>query len=91
MKLLLETLLVLISFASVLATPAFISSSKTLRTTSSIMMSANNNNEGAAPAQHPFCNLPGDPSLYLVTNVDLGDKKLEIMKGEDDAYVYLVM
>jgi hypothetical protein len=31
---------------------------------------------------HPFCSLPGDPSLLLTTNVDLGDKKLEIMKGK---------
>lgn len=31
---------------------------------------------------HPFCQLPGDPSLILTTNVDLGDKKLEIMKGK---------
>ena len=30
---------------------------------------------------HPFSTLPGDPSLILTTNVDLGDKKLEIMKG----------
>ena len=30
---------------------------------------------------HPST-LPGDPSLNLVTNVDLGDKKLEIMKGQ---------
>lgn len=30
---------------------------------------------------HPFCSLPGDPGLILTTNVDLGDKKLEIMKG----------
>ena len=29
-----------------------------------------------------ICDLPGDPSLILTTNVDLGDKKLEIMKGE---------
>ena len=29
---------------------------------------------------HPST-LPGDPSLNLVTNVDLGDKKLDIMKG----------
>ena len=28
-----------------------------------------------------ICDLPGDPSLILTTNVDLGDKKLEIMKG----------
>ena len=32
--------------------------------------------------QHPFAMLPGDPSLILTTNVDLGDKKLEIMKGK---------
>jgi len=25
--------------------------------------------------------LPGDPSLHLVTNVDLGDKKMEFMKA----------
>ena len=30
---------------------------------------------------HPST-LPGDPSLNLITNVDLGDKKLEIMKGK---------
>lgn len=29
-----------------------------------------------------FCDLPGDPSLILTTNVDLGNKKLEIMKGK---------
>ena len=28
-----------------------------------------------------ICDLPGDPSLILTTNVDLGDKKMEIMKG----------
>ena len=33
--------------------------------------------------RHPFCDLPGDPSLIIVTNVDLGDKKLDIMKGEE--------
>lgn len=27
------------------------------------------------------CILPGDPSLNLVTNLDLGDKKLDIMKA----------
>lgn len=31
--------------------------------------------------EHPFCKLPGDPSLLLTTNVDLGDKKLAIMKS----------
>jgi hypothetical protein len=29
----------------------------------------------------PMCELPGDPSLLLTTNVDLKDKKLEIMKS----------
>lgn len=32
-----------------------------------------------SPCPHPFTELPGDPSLLLVTNVDLGDKKLDIM------------
>jgi hypothetical protein len=32
-------------------------------------------------SDHPFCDLPGDPSLILTTNVDLGDKKLQIMKS----------
>lgn len=34
-----------------------------------------------ADEPHPFCSLPGDPSLLLTTNVDLGDKKMEIMKA----------
>ena len=44
-----------------------------------------------------FCDLPGDPSLILTTNVDLGDKKMEIMKacskaiesatGKPEAYI----
>eukprot|EP00980_Cylindrotheca_fusiformis_P022742 scaffold9672_cov112-Cylindrotheca_fusiformis.AAC.5 len=37
--------------------------------------------DGACLGAHPFNSLPGDPSLHLVTNVDLGDKKLEIMKA----------
>ena len=28
-----------------------------------------------------MCDLPGDRSLILTTNVDLGDKKMEIMKA----------
>ena len=32
---------------------------------------------------HPFSSLPGDPSLNIITNVDLGDKKLEVMMGEN--------
>ena len=45
---------------------------------------------------HPS-SLPGDPSLNLVTNVDLGDKKLDFMKacskaieeatGKPEAYI----
>ena len=44
-----------------------------------------------------FCDLPGDPSLILNTNVDLGDKKAEILTkctevisaatGKSEAYV----
>lgn len=32
------------------------------------------------PTGHPS-DLPGDPSLILTTNVDLGDKKMDIMKA----------
>src|SRR5210317_2214801 len=35
----------------------------------------------SAMPPHPFCQLPGDPSLILITNIDLGDKKLEVMKA----------
>jgi len=31
-------------------------------------------------APHPFNELPGDPSLVLVTNLDLGAQKLDVMK-----------
>eukprot|EP00537_Pseudo-nitzschia_pungens_P009679 CAMPEP_0172381396 /NCGR_PEP_ID=MMETSP1060-20121228/70926_1 /TAXON_ID=37318 /ORGANISM="Pseudo-nitzschia pungens, Strain cf. cingulata" /LENGTH=144 /DNA_ID=CAMNT_0013109169 /DNA_START=117 /DNA_END=551 /DNA_ORIENTATION=+ len=51
----------------------------------------------ASPCPHPFASLPGDPSLVLVTNLDLGDKKLEVMKeaskaiaevtGKPEAYI----
>ena len=37
-----------------------------------------------APTHHPFCDLPGDPSLMLTTNVDLGAKKMDVMKGKLD-------
>lgn len=41
--------------------------------------------------EHPFCDLPGDPSLILTTNVDLGIKKMAIMKGEEkDKKLFLV-
>ena len=35
---------------------------------------------GIPNARHPHCDLPGDPSLILQTNVDLGDKKADVMK-----------
>lgn len=31
--------------------------------------------------QHPHCDLPGDPSLILHTNVDLGANKGDILKA----------
>ena len=62
-------------------------SNKTSRFGNIIKMSNNNNEDTPAPPScggepHPFSMLPGDPSLVLVTNVDLGDKKLDIMKGK---------
>lgn len=41
----------------------------------------NNKDNSSETTPHPFCSLPGDPSLILTTNVDLGDKKMEIMKA----------
>lgn len=50
----------------------------------------------AKPCVH-ISELPGDPSLILVTNLDLGDKKLDVMKkcskaiseatGKPEAYI----
>ena len=50
----------------------------------------------ALPSLHPS-ELPGDPSLVLVTNLNLGDKKLDVMKkcskaiseatGKPEAYI----
>lgn len=47
--------------------------------------------------QQNVCDLPGDPSLLLTTNVDLGSKKLDVMKhiskaiskhtGKPEAYI----
>eukprot|EP00584_Thalassiosira_punctigera_P006903 CAMPEP_0172527500 /NCGR_PEP_ID=MMETSP1067-20121228/2173_1 /TAXON_ID=265564 ORGANISM="Thalassiosira punctigera, Strain Tpunct2005C2" /NCGR_SAMPLE_ID=MMETSP1067 /ASSEMBLY_ACC=CAM_ASM_000444 /LENGTH=130 /DNA_ID=CAMNT_0013311247 /DNA_START=150 /DNA_END=542 /DNA_ORIENTATION=+ len=34
----------------------------------------------AADPRHPNCDLPGDPSLILTTNVDLGDDKDDVLK-----------
>ncbi|KAL9187539.1 hypothetical protein ACHAXT_001642 [Thalassiosira profunda] len=45
----------------------------------SLQMSADNKST-SAPGRHPHCDLPGDPSLILTTNVDLGDDKGAILK-----------
>jgi len=50
-------------------------------TTMSSGPSTGMNDANHAGAEHPFCSLPGDPSLILTTNVDLGDKKMDIMKS----------
>ena len=50
------------------------------QTTSTEIMSAQSTSS-EQHSDHPFCHLPGDPSLILTTNVDLADKK-EIMKCE---------
>jgi hypothetical protein len=47
---------------------------------STLDMTDSNKKYMTAPCPHPFSELPGDPSLILVTNLDLGDKKLDIMK-----------
>jgi len=51
-------------------------------TTKRAMTSDDSSPTTPSPHRHPFCDLPGDPSLMLTTNVDLGSKKMEIMKGE---------
>lgn len=58
--------------------PAFISSTR--KVASSINMSSDKPCQQWPPTGHPST-LPGDPSLILTTNVDLGDKKMEIMKA----------
>ena len=63
--------------------PAFISSARSTKVTGVDMSSDANNNKPCQqwpPAGHPST-LPGDPSLILTTNVDLGDKKMDIMKA----------
>jgi hypothetical protein len=79
-----KVLKVLFSLHLAVSAVAFSSSSTTNRTKRvSVEMSADGtiNNDEPCMGAHPFNALPGDPSLHLVTNVDLGDKKLEIMKG----------
>lgn len=63
------------------------------KTERSVVMSADGNiqqSETPCMGQHPFNSLPGDPSLNLVTNVDLGDKKMEIMKGKPNKLVTFI-
>lgn len=69
------------------------------RSQKSINMSSQPDSDASemSPCPHPFLELPGDPSLLLVTNVDLGGKKLDIMKqcskaiceatGKPEAYI----
>lgn len=83
---LLITLVVVLTFSLV---EAFIDphvSSRSTSTSSSMTMSSSSSDpttpSAAATPRHPFCDLPGDPSLILTTNVDLGAKKLDIMKGK---------
>ena len=78
MKLLAVSALLLFQFS--VTTFAFVPAvNKTQR---SVAMSADGNNyEAPCVGEHPFNKLPGDPSLILTTNADLGDKKMDIMKG----------
>jgi hypothetical protein len=94
MPLMLLTMRIILAVASLfisLAASAFVSpaSSATATATATatahsqaISSSSTTSHAMSASAHHPFCDLPGDPSLILTTNVDLGDKKMGIMKGE---------
>jgi hypothetical protein len=84
MKLLLACLAFFLTRSFTLATnPAFVSTANRVSKTSVAAMNDENNNDTPCTASpHPFTMLPGDPSLILTTNVNLGDKKLEIMKGK---------
>jgi hypothetical protein len=82
MKLLLTVLSVLLLQSFVFAAnPAFIPAGKQSFQLESLSAMNENSETPCAGSPHPFTMLPGDPSLILHTNVDLGDKKLEIMKG----------
>jgi len=100
MKLILVTLTILFTQTLVVSAkpPAFISSvnskqQQSLLGLNSMSEEMNPNNDSELPCSssaaglHPFAMLPGDPSLILHTNVDLGDKKLEIMKGMLSCYI----
>ena len=90
MKTLQHTLALLITLVVVLTfflVEAFTDPHVSSRSTSifSLTMSSSSDSttpSAAAKLHHPFCDLPGDPSLILTTNVDLGAKKLDIMKGK---------
>lgn len=64
--------------SSLQAVTAFIANSRSIenRPSTSLNMSFSEAELNACPST-----LPGDPSLTLITNADLGDKKLEIMKA----------
>jgi hypothetical protein len=70
-----------LSLGFVAARPAFITPTKSPKQSQQDAMSTDEN-AGQPQPHHPFCDLPGDPSMHIVTNVDLADKKLDIMKGE---------
>ena len=59
--------------------PAFISTARSNQVTN-LRMSSDKPCQQWPPTGHPS-SLPGDPSLILTTNVDLGDKKMDIMKA----------
>jgi len=63
---------------SVASSAAFITKPDLISHTSSEMSASSSS---SSTTEHPFCKLPGDPSLILTTNCDLGDKKMEIMKA----------
>ena len=82
---LLITLVVVLTFFLVEAFTDPHVSSRSTSIFSSLTMSSSSDSttpSAAAKLHHPFCDLPGDPSLILTTNVDLGAKKLDIMKGK---------
>jgi hypothetical protein len=63
--------------------PAFIAPKKSPKQSQQAAMRTNTDeNAGQPQPYHSFCDLHGDPSMHTVTNVDLADKKLDIMKGE---------
>lgn len=75
-------IIVFLIFSAIVVAEAFIQVDQGLNPHKA-HMSALESNETPCDGKgaHPFSMLPGDPSLILTTNVDLGDKKLEIMKG----------